>query len=286
MGDKSKKGNPKERPKFGSGESTGQVFNFYMAQVAVLQGLYESPEVNSAPDRIASLYPLLFGIHSTGLSIGLLARHGQLNECFMLARAFLERLINYMYLLFCDEEEFLRYLAHTKQKGFRMLNRSIKAGDLQAELRWSGSVDLDKERELREAINLFTGDKGREITRWTSVTLSDRLAIIAEKGGLEIGPLMLAFLGIYQDASEALHGTLYGSIFHIGVFTKNLPSRKSALYKTYNEQFSMLFFALGVCVDSLVKAIHKVLPITELQSRSRENIQTVSNGKWLSRTTN
>jgi len=284
MSDKSKKGNPKEPAEFGSGESTGQVFSFYMDQVAVLQGLYESPEVNSAPDRIASLYPLLFSIHSTALSIGLLARHGYLNECFMLARAFLERLINYIYLLFCNEEEYLRYLAHTKQKGFRMLNRSIKAGDLQVELKWSGSVDLDKERELKEAIDLFTSEKGREITRWTSVVLSDRLGTIAEKGGLEIGPLMFALVGIYQDASEALHGTLYGSIFHIGVFTKKLPSRKSALYKTYNEQFSVLFFALGVCVDSLVKAIHKVLPINDLQKRSRENINTVSNGKWLPKT--
>ena len=283
MSDKSKKGQPKEPAEFGSGESTGQVFSFYMDQVAVLQGLYESPEVNSAPDRIASLYPLLFSIHSTGLSISILARHGRLNECFMLARAFLERLINFIYLLFCDEDEYLRYLAHTKQKGFRMLNRSIEAGDLRAELRWSGSVDLNKERELKEAIDLFTSEKGREITKWTSVALSDRLAIIAEKGGLKIGPLMFALLGIYQDASEALHGTLYGSVFHIGVFTKELPSRKSELAKTYNEQFSMLFFALGVCVDSLVKAIHKVLPVNELQKRSQKNIHTVSNGKWLSR---
>lgn len=284
MSDKGRRQESKEPAEFGSGESTGQVFSFYMDQVAVLQGLYESPEVNSAPDRIASLYPLLFSIHSTGLSISILARHGRLNECFMLARAFLERLINFIYLLFCEEDEYLRYLAHTKQKGFRILNRSIKAGDLRAELKWSGSIDLSNEPKFKEAIDLFTSEKGREITRWTSVTLPDRLALIADKGGLKIGPLMLALLGIYQDASEALHGTLYGSIFHIGVFTKKLPSRKSELYKTYNEQFSMLFFMLGVCVDSLVRAIHKVLPINELQKRSKENIHTVSSGKWLPKT--
>lgn len=284
MSDKDKRQEGKEPTEFGSGESTGQVFSFYMNQVAVLQGLYESPEVNSAPDRIASLYPLLFSIHSTGLSISILATHGRLNECFMLARAFLERLINYIYLLICDEEEYLRYLAHTKQKGFRVLSRSVEAGDMRAELKWAGSIDLSKERELKQAIDLFTSKTGKEITRWTSITLSDRLAIIAQKGGLEIGPLLFALLGIYQDASEALHGTLYGSIFHIGVFTKKLPSRKSELAKTYNEQFSFLFFALGVCVDSLVKAIHRVLPIDKLHERSRKNIHTVSNSKWFPRT--
>lgn len=284
MSDKSKKEKRKEPVEFGSGESTGQVFSFYMEQVAVLQGLYQSPEVNSAPDRIASLYPLLFSIHSTGLSISLLARHGCLNECFMLARAFLERLINYIYLLICDEEEYLRYLAHTKQKGFRVLSRSVEAGDMRAELKWAGSIDLSKEQELKEAIDLFTSKTGREITRWTSATLSERLSTIAEKGKLNIGSLLIALLAIYEDASEALHGTLYGSIFHIGVFTKKLPSRKSELAKTYNEQFSMIFFILGICIDSLIEAIHRVTPIDELQKRSKENIHTVSNGKWLPKT--
>jgi len=274
----------KEPAEFASGESTGQVFGFYMNQLAVLEDLTESPEINCAPDRISSLYPLLFSLRFTGLSISILARHGCLNECFMLARAFLERLINYIYLLFCDEDEYLRYLAHTKQKGFRLLNRSIKAGDLRAELKWLGSIDLSKERELKEAIDLFTSQKGREITRWTSVQLSDRLGVIAEKGGIEIGPLMFSLLGLYQDASEALHGTLYGSIFHIGVFTRELPSSRSELGKIYNEQFSMLFFMLGVCIGSLVKAIDRIVPIGELKKRSTEDIHTVSNGKWLPKT--
>jgi len=284
MSDKDKRQEGREAAEFGSGESTGQVFSFYMDQVAVLQGLYESPEVNSAPDRIASLYPLLFSIHSTGLSISILARHGCLNECFMLARAFLERLINYIYLLICDEEEYLKYLVHTKQKGFRVLNRSVEAGNMRAELKWAGSIDLSKEQELKEAIDLFTSKTGKEITRWTSATLSERLSTIAEKGKLNMGPLLIALLAIYEDASEALHGTLYGSIFHIGVFTKKLPSRKNELAKTYNEQFSMIFFILGICIDSLIEAIHRVTPIDELQKRSKENIHTVSNGKWLPKT--
>jgi len=281
---KNKKRKGKEPAEFGSGESTHQVFSFYLDQVAVLQDLYESPEVNSAPDRIASLYPLLFSIHSTALSISILARHGCLNECFMLARAFLERLINYVYLLVCDESEYSKYLAHTKQKGFRKLHRFVKAGDLRAELKWSGSIDLSKERELKAAIDLFTSRTGKEVTRWTSTTLSDRLSAIAEKGKLNIGPLLLTLLAIYEDASEAMHGTLYGSVFHIGAFTKKLPSSKSELAKTYNEQFSMIFFTLGICIDSLVEAIHRVTPIDELQKRSRGNIHTVSEGKWLPKT--
>lgn len=85
----------KQPAEFGSDASTGQVFNFYLNQVSVLEDLIKCAKVNSASDRMSSLYPLLFSIHSTGSSISLLAIHGFLNESFMLARAFLERLINY-----------------------------------------------------------------------------------------------------------------------------------------------------------------------------------------------
>lgn len=176
--------NNKRPPEFGSDQSTGQVFGFYTNQLAVLRDLTESPEVTHVSGRISSLYPLLCSMRSTGLSISILSTYGCLNECFMLARAFLERLINYIYLLICHEDEYQRYLTHTKQKGFRALGRSVQAGDMRAELKWSGSVDLSKEPELKEAIDLFTSKTGREITRWTSATLSERLATIGEKGQL------------------------------------------------------------------------------------------------------
>ncbi|MGB2798509.1 MAG: DUF5677 domain-containing protein [Dehalococcoidia bacterium] len=233
-----------------------------------------------------SLYPLLFSIRSTGWSISLLATHGFLNESFMLARAFLERLVSYIYLLSCDEDEYGRYLAHTKQKGFRMLNRSIEAGKFRAELKSLGSVDLSKDQELKEAIDLFTSKGGRQVTRWTKAGLPTMLTVIDEKGGLkspQMGYLMLALLGIYEQASEALHGTLYGSIFHVGAFTKKLPSTKRELTETFNENFSMLFQSLGVCIDSLVRAIDTLVPIDELCKRSTDNTHSISSGKWLPR---
>ena len=273
--------NNKRPPDFGTGESTRQVFRFYTNQLAVLRDLTESSQVNEASGRISSLYPLLFSIRSTALSISILARHGCLNECFMLTRAFLERLVNYIYLLICEEDEYQRYLTHTKQKGFRALNRAIQAGDMRAELKWSGSVDLSKELELKEAIDLFTSKTGREINRWTSATLSERLASIAERGQLNIGPLLIGLLAIYGDSSEALHGTLYGCIFHMGVFTGKFPSTKDELGKTYNQQFSMLFLILGICIDSLVEAVHRILPVHELHTLSTQNVDSVAGGKWL-----
>ena len=223
---------------FGTDETTGLFFNFFNNQLALLENLYqyqftELKHLDST--RLGTLYPLLFSIHHTGLSISLLSRHLHLKECYILARSFLESLITYTYILSCDEEEYSRYLAYTKQKAYRMLNRSLTAGDSKVRLRWTDPIELEKEPELKKALELFTSKKGKAKTRWTSHSLSEMLESIASRGGLEIGYLMFAILGIYDNASEALHGTLYGSIFHIGPFAGKTPASKNELKKTLNE---------------------------------------------------
>jgi hypothetical protein len=54
----------------------------------------------------------------------------------------------------------------------------------------------------------FTSERGREKTRWTDVSLSGRAAVVDAKVG-KTG-LFMCLLTVYADASEALHGTLYG----------------------------------------------------------------------------
>lgn len=263
---------------FGTDETTALFFNFFNNQLALLENLYqyqftELKHLDST--RLGTLYPLLFSIHHTGLSISLLSRHLHLKECYILARSFLESLITYTYILSCDEEEYSRYLAYTKQKAYRVLNRSLTAGDSKVRLRWTGPIELEKEPELKKALELFTSEKGKAKTRWTSHSLSEMLESIASGGGLEIGYLMFAILGIYDNASEALHGTLYGSIFHIGTFAGKTPTSKNELKKNWNEQFSTLFLMLGSCIHTLIYAFHKVAAVKHIPKESTENLKTI-----------
>lgn len=265
--------------KFGSNEITGHFFNFFNNQLALLEKTYQYQftELKQLDEtRLGNLYPLLFSIHHTGTSISLLSRHLHLSECYMLARSFLERIINYIYLLSCKEKDYLRYLAYTKQKGFRVLNRSFAVGDLKVESRWTGSIDLESQPELKKAIDMFTGKKsGKPITRWSLVSRSEMLESISNRGKLEIGYLMFAILGIYDDASEALHGTLYGSTFHIGTFTGKIPSTKNGLKRIWDEQFSALFLVLGSCMHTLLQAFNKVATIESIMNESRDNLKNI-----------
>lgn len=264
--------------KFGSDELTKIFSDFYIKQVGLLEQLYKDQDFYHASGRLSEIYLLFFSLHSTGLSIAHLAKGKFLNESFILARSLIEKIINYLYLLYCDDEEYSNYLAYSKQKQFRMQNRSISIGELKVEIKRLDfdSVDLSKNAELKEAIEKFTSERGREITRWSSSSLSDRLSVIAPKIGSDISYLMLSVLGIYENASEAVHGTLYGVAFNIGLWQGRIPSTKGELSKMWNEQFSMIFLMLGTCIHTLIKAIHNEISIENIKNQSSQNIQGIS----------
>jgi len=143
-------------------------------------------------------------------------------------------------------------------------------------LKWSGSIDLAKNPDLKRVVDMFTSEKGKPKTRWTSQPLSEMLQSIADIGKVEIGYLMFAILWIYDDASEALHGTLYGSTFHVGIFHGKIPSSKEELTKNWNERFSALFLTLGTCIHTLIQSFNRVEAIGKIASQSDDNLKAIS----------
>ena len=251
-----------------------RVQEYYVQQVLLIKELYEhqfGEWERIANQRIQSLYHLLMSIYITGNAINLLALNNFLSESYMLARALLEKIINYMYVLVCEEDEYKKYLNYTKQKGYRILNRSFVVGEQRAELNWSGSVNLDDNPELREAVNQFTSGKGKEITRWTSLSPAERLNVIRDKGNVKIESLMLSTLGIWDDASEALHGTLYGSAFHFGFFEGKIPTEVEELAETYRSKLLFLFFALGTSIASLFDVVSNVYPVEKSKDFAKQS---------------
>lgn len=250
------------------------VKKYYMRQVLLTKELYEHQynELERIDNpRVLSLYHLMLSIYLTGSAINLLALNNYLGESYMLARALLEKLINYMYLLVCEEDEYKKYLNYTKQRGYRVLNRSFIVGNQKVELKWAGSVNLDDYPELKEAVSQFTSSKGKAVTRWTSLSLADRLNVIGEKATINITGLMYSMLGIYDDASEALHGSLYGATFNYGFFGGKIPSNTKEFAETYRNQMLTLFFALGTSIASLLEVISGVYPTDKVKEFARKS---------------
>ena len=201
--------------------------------------------------RIARLHALLAAIIEDAISIRLLGEAARLNQAYIISRALLERLTNFCFLQLCTDTEFDDYLDYTLNKVGRRLDRSIEAGgQMKARIALRGGA-IALPPDIAAAVAKFTSERGREKTRWTTVSLADRAAVIEAKlGGTG---LFMSLLTIYADASEALHGTLYGAVFHLGAYDVGaVPSNQESLDRHRHTTISCLYLMAGGAMDTLL----------------------------------
>lgn len=204
-------------------------------------------------ERAIKLYPLFSSIIEDSISLDILATNSRLNQCYIISRALLERVINFCYLLYSPEEEYESFVAYTKNKAARGLSRKIEiGGQKKVSLEFAGG-EFELPQDYRDAVEKFTSENGREIPRWTKLNIEKRAIFLDEKSGRN---LLLHVLMIYGDASEALHGTLYGALFHLGIFSPgSIPKDQESLDRNRRNTLSFLYFmgsaAIGVLLFCL-----------------------------------
>ncbi len=265
-----------EKIDFGTQQGLDSLANLFYQQARIIEKtvefLFDSLTKNPQ-ERVDTIYFLVFGLITSSKSILMLSYSGKIAECYILARSVVERIIIALYLLICDQDEFTRYKVYSNQKAIRMKNREIEVDTVKAVLKASNYEEMLNNPEVIEALGVFTGPKGRKITRWNTKSLKKMLDSIANRG-LDVRYLMLAMLAIYDEASEVLHGTFYGAVFHSGIFETGLPKEKSELEKTWISRLSLILFSLSTCIYSLIKGIDNIYPI---QSFSKESLDLLKN---------
>lgn len=235
----------------GTPEGARRLAGFLDEQIRALIGL--EPAVRESRNiRVAKLYALYAAIIEDAISIRLVGDDSRTNQAYILERALLERLINFCFLQLCTEAEFKDYLDYTLNKVARRLDRSIEVqGEVRARIALAGG-DFELPSELAGAVAKFTSERGREKTRWTNVSVPERAAVVDAKVG-KTG-LFMSLLTVYADASEALHGTLYGAVFHLGAYDPGLvPKDEASLQAHHCQTLSTLYLLAGGSVDDLLK---------------------------------
>ena len=199
--------------------------------------------------RVARLFSLYSAVIEDAISIRILCENARINQAYIVSRALLERLTNFSFLQLCTAPEFSDYVDYSLNKAGRSLDRSIEAnGKVKARIALNGG-DFELPPEISAAIAKFTSERGREKTRWTNVSLPDRAAVIEAKLG-NTG-LFMSLLTIYADASEALHGTLYGAAFHLGAYQASPPHDQASLDQHRHQTLSALYLMAGGGIDTL-----------------------------------
>lgn len=222
--------------------------NFLDGQVKRLVESVEAINGSRLP-RVARLFSLYSAIIEDAISIRILCENARVNQAYIVSRALLERLTNFCFLQLCIDAEFSDYVDYSLNKAGRSLDRSIESnGQVKARIALNGG-DFSLPPEISSAIAKFTSERGREKTRWTNVSLPDRAAVIEAKLG-NTG-LFMSLLTIYADASEALHGTLYGAAFHLGAYLALPPHDQASLDQHRHQTLSALYLMAGGSIDTL-----------------------------------
>lgn len=206
----------------------------------------------SSNKRVVKLYPLFMSIIDDLSSIDVLLSISKVNQAYIICRALLERTINFCYLLYADNEEYENFVLYTYNKAGRSLSMKAEVdGDTFFSLDYSGKDSISE--FTKSAMDKFTSSKGKEIPRWTKLNIDKRAKYLKEKTGHN---LFVHLTMIYPDASEAIHGTLYGALFHFGTFVPHVNVLEwDEVHAHQNSTKSFLFLSAGSAVNMLLASL-------------------------------
>jgi hypothetical protein len=203
-------------------------------------------------ERTQQCWPLLFGIKQDVEGISLLVQKGYINQGYMVYRGLLEKIVTLLYLQIASDEVFKDYTGYTLHKGYRKTQTQVRIQTKTGAVgyRCLADFDLSKHPDVEAAVKRFTSASGKPHTRWSRTSIETKIAEIKQSGFVDTVLLELLISYVYDDASEALHGTLYGCVFHLNVFDSPKPETPRHLQNLMDERlFAALWLGAIVLFD-------------------------------------
>lgn len=242
---------------------------YFVSQLGTLNELIQIIDKSGRPERLNNLGILLFSLISNGKSIINMINGGFVPEAYIIARAFLEKSVNFCYLNTCDESEYDNYLDWTYQKLVRAIYTKQKAyKNLGHEIL---IPDIDSLAKEKDKIKKFSGRKGGKKPNWTQVSLYHRIKFLEKHIGIKtLGMYLVAMNTIYEDASENIHGTLYGATFHTGILYGIKMDEESRIKRLLVMGFTLYMF-LGYLIHGILQIVSIQLPTEEIIKKSNSN---------------
>lgn len=182
-------------------------------------------------------------------------------EIMMLSRSFLEKLVNFYYLQVCDKEDKRKFLAHPWYRQYHNMNISKKAWKHRMEISYSGIESFKKDPKVIESLEIFS-EKNPRLNR-SNKTLSEKLDIIATSTKLwtDMWMFLLNNLQIYSNASESLHGSLFGCTYHMWVYDPSINHTDiSVLNINLLKHTVVLYSGMVSLIHSIIKVIKQNIP--------------------------
>jgi len=214
------------------------------------------PEITN--QRLVKSAVLLISCGQTGVALLQLANQTDIftSEAVMLARAFMEKITNFCYVGICVEKEYRAFILHPIYKYYHNVglpkiedNFDGIIEDMTANIaaRKEKQEKLKKIPIVQEALSIFS-DTNTHLS-WTKKKLSERIDVIAKSGKLFDVFFTINKLEYYSDASETLHGSLYGCTYGMGVLDPDFDhTKEDELNKKLYKDSTCVLLHLGMLI--------------------------------------
>ena len=247
----------------------GKIKSDFLGYANVQMSIIKSSISSIQDERAKEINILLISCLSTGSAILHLCDRQELffNEAIMLFRVLVEKCTNYAYLTFCDEQEYQNYHRYAQYVSYSALEKSFEFEDGSIlKIAHTGKEFLDKEldsntelEDLAEDLARFRKQRKRD---WTTVSSpKSRIKAIYQKYK-KLGQLLgLMYASYEQQASEAIHGTLYGTMHHlIPNILAERPNNSMKLEYDVIREAIILSWEIGELFTQMLEFINATLP--------------------------
>jgi hypothetical protein len=240
----------------------GEIKYGFEAQLQILYSLFKK----ELEGRLGEISILAGSTCSTGKAICTLSSDPEhlFAETTMLARSFIEKVVNFCYLLICDEDDYKNFLSYPYYRIFHNLDRQKTAGKhtIYIYLKFTGIDEVKNHPTIAEALSRFSPKNPR--LKWSKKSVDKKVAAIQQRSSIHVAYFLLNTLSIYSDASEALHGSLYGCAFHLGIYEPGLdPTDAENVKSKVLKKLALLLVQLSSMVSETIKLISTLHPMEQ-----------------------
>ncbi len=172
---------------------------------------------------------------------------GRIRDSYILMRSVVETLTNAAYVSSSGEDIAHKAIRHVESR--YVLERKVEFGsssDFRVVLQNVGDTEASNYSELADE---FFSKRG-SIKNWTDLSLPERIKVIASFHPKAAFLLSAAYTSIYSDASEVLHGSLFGCVRLISGWSPGVE-RGHVLLKQAAQVRSVANMAVGGFVGAV-----------------------------------
>lgn len=181
-----------------------------------------------------------------------------IRDCYSIARSVVETSINLAFIAAGGLPAAEEARKHSLRRSYQDLDKKLVSGTLIARIPATALDDPKRHEEMLSTLKALEVDITVKRKEWTPLSVPKRLESLSIKLGDDVTSLLVhSYLLIYQDASEVLHGSVYGCFLWRGLTTDQEVALQDSAFK--------VLFATGVSFNRGMAAIGRAHEMRDVQ---------------------